>query len=60
MLGILAADADDALAFAVAALEDEAVFADGFDGCANFHGWGGVAGGGAEGAATGPRSPSKG
>jgi|CXWL01.1.fsa_nt_gi hypothetical protein len=38
MLGILASDAHDALAFAIAAFEDEAVFADGFDGSAYFHG----------------------
>ena len=37
MLGILATDADHALAFAIPSPEDEAVFADAFDGCADFH-----------------------
>lgn len=43
MLRVTASDADDALAFSVPPLEDEAVLADRFDGSADFHGMCGVA-----------------
>ena len=43
MLGILATDHDHGLAPASAA-QREALIADGFDGCADFHGRGGEAG----------------